>query len=51
MSVAARWMNLEIIILNNSGRERQIYGITYVWSLKKNETSERIYKTETDSQT
>ena len=37
-------------------RERQIscnitYNITYKWNLKKNDTNELIYKTETDSQT
>ena len=31
-------------------RERQIYDITYMWSLKY-DTNELIYKTETDSQT
>ena len=37
---------------NKSDRERQIpYDITYMWNLKKNDTNEFIYKTETDSQT
>ena len=37
---------------SKSDRERQIlYDITYMWNLKKNETNELIYKTETDSQT
>ena len=31
-------------------RERQIYDITYIWTLKQG-TNEPIYKTETDSQT
>ena len=36
---------------NKSDRERQIlYDITYTWNLKNN-TTESIYKTETDSQT
>ena len=26
------------------------YSISYMWNLKKNDTSELIYKTETDSQ-
>ena len=44
-------MDLEIIILSKSNRERQIsYDITYMWNLK-NDTNELIYKTETDSQT
>ena len=36
---------------SKSDRERQIpYDITYIWNLKY-DTNERIYKTETDSQT
>ena len=32
--------------------ERQIsYDIAYMWNVKKNDTNELIYKTETDSQT
>ena len=49
-----RWMDLEIIILSKSDKERQIsYDIAYMWNLKKKkkDTNERIYKTETDSQT
>ena len=46
MSFAATWMQLEIIILSKSERERQIPYITYMWNLKYN-TNE----TETDSQT
>ena len=35
-----------------SDREKQIpYDITSMWNLKKNDTNERIYKTEEDSQT
>ena len=48
---AATWMDLEMIILSKSDRERQIlYDIIYMWNLKYN-TNESIYKTETDSQT
>ena len=37
---------------SKSDRERQIsYDITYMWNLKKNDTNELIYKTETDSHT
>ena len=47
---AATWMDLEIIILSKSDRERQIpYDISYMWNLK-NDTNELTYKTETDSQ-
>ena len=35
MLFAATWMQLEIIILMKSERERQIpYDITYMWNLK-----------------
>ena len=46
---AARWMPLEIIILNEvSQKERQIpYDITYIWNLKYY-INERIFETETD---
>ena len=48
MPFAATWMDLEIIILSKSDRERQIlYDITYMQNLK-NDTNELIYKTETD---
>ena len=51
MPFAATWLDLEIIILSKSERERQIsYDISYLWNLKYN-TNEPIYKTETDSQT
>ena len=37
---------------SKSDRERQIYDIAYMWTLKKKKnTHELIYKTETDSQT
>ena len=37
---------------SKSDRERQItYDITYMQNLKKKDTNELIYKTETDSQT
>ena len=46
---AATWMNLEIIILSKSERERQIpYDNTYMWNLKY-DTNELTY--EIDSQT
>ena len=41
-------MDLNIITLTKSEREMS-YGITYMWDLKKNDTNETIYKTETDS--
>ena len=36
MAFAATWMDLEMIILSKSDRERQIsYDITYTWNLRK----------------
>ena len=50
MPFAATWMELEIIILSKSERQRRIpYDITYMWNLKY-DTNEFIYETETDSQ-
>ena len=46
MSFAATWMDIEIIILSKSYREKQIlYAITYMWNLKYG-TNELIYKTD-----
>ena len=36
MPFAATWMDLEIIILSKSERERQMPYITYMWILKCN---------------
>ena len=50
MSFAATWMELEILILSKSKRERQIpYDITYMWHIKYGK-NEPMCKTETDSQ-
>ena len=50
MPFAAIWMDLEILILSKSEREKQIpYDITYMWNLKY-DTNELIQETETDSQ-
>ena len=50
MSSAASWMQLQIIILSKSERERQIsYDITYIWNAKYG-TNSPTYKTEIDSQ-
>ena len=53
MPFVATWMDLEIVILSEvSQKEKEIsYNNTYMRNLKRNDTNERIYKTETDSQT
>ena len=39
MSFISIWMNLEIIILNEEIRQRQIsYDMSYIWNLKKKKT-------------
>ena len=51
MSLAAIWLDLEIITLSKPYRERQIsYDITCMWNLKYDRTR-FTYKTEADSQT
>ena len=52
MTFATTWTGLKIIILSEvSQTVRQIsYDIAYMWNLKY-DTTELIYKTETDSQT
>ena len=48
---AATWM-LEIVIMSEvSQTEKEKYDIAYMKNLKRNDTNELIYKTETDSQT
>ena len=49
MPLAATWMDLEIIILSEVNQTNMIL---LIWGiLKKNDTNELIYKTETDSLT
>ena len=51
MPSAATWMGPDIIILNGvSQKEKDKYGITYMWNLKHN-TNKHIYETETVSRT
>ena len=45
-------MDLEIIIQSEVNQtDKDKYDIAYMQNLKKNDTNELIYKTETDSQT
>ena len=45
---AATWMDLESV--SQSDNEGEIlYDIPYMWTLKRNDTNERTYKTERDS--
>ena len=46
---AAKWMDLEIIILTEGSQRHAPYDITYTWILKMIQ-KELSYKTETDSQ-
>lgn len=51
MLVAGTWMDLEVILLSEGIRKRQVaYDVTSVWHLKY-DTSGTIYETEADSQT
>ena len=47
MSSAATWMNLEIVILSKS--EKNKYMLSLICGILKNNTNELIYETETDS--
>ena len=53
MPFAAIWVGLEGIIVSEVSLDRgQVsYDIPYIQNLKRNDTNELIYKTETDSQT
>ena len=47
MSSAATWMNLEIVILSKS--EKNKYMLSLICGILKKNTNELIYETETDS--
>ena len=48
MPFAETWLDLEIII-QVSQTKTNSYDITYMWNLKKSNTTELIYKIEIDS--
>ena len=52
-TICSNMMNLEIVILCEvSHTEKEIpFDIAYMWNLKRSDTNELIYKTETDPQT
>ena len=51
MQFAARWMQLEILILSEIRKRKKIlYNISYMWNIKCG-TNEPIYSIETDSHT
>ena len=51
---AATQMDLDSVILSEVSQTREgeiSYDIPYMWNLKRNDTNELTYKTETDSET
>ena len=50
MPFAAPRMDVKIAILSEvSLKEKEKYDISYMWNLKRNDTNELIYKSDTDS--
>ena len=49
MLLAATWMDLEVIILSNSGKDKHYISLTYI--ILNHDTNELIYITERDSHT
>ena len=47
LAVAATWMELKILILNEVRKRQLPHDISYMWNLKY-DTNDPIYKTETD---
>ena len=50
MPLTATWVNLEIIILSKSEKDKY-HMISLICGISKNDTNELVYKRETDSQT
>ena len=54
MPSVATWMNPETVIpseVSETEKEKDCYGILFLWNLKVNDANELTYKTERDSQT
>ena len=49
MPFAPTWVDLETVILTEV-KSQKYHDIVYISNLKRNDTNEPIYKTETDSQ-
>ena len=49
-AICNKWMDLENIMLSEVNQRKMLYDSTYMWNRKDN-ISESMYKTETDSQT
>ena len=47
MPLAATWMDLESVILNEVRQRRKIYDIPYMWNLKINDTNKCTKQKET----
>ena len=50
MPFAAIWMHLEIVLLSEVREGEISYDILHLWNLKRKNTNEPPYKTETDAQ-
>ena len=53
MPSVATWMNPETVIpseVSETEKEKDCYGILFLWNLKVNDANELTYKTERDSQ-
>ena len=51
MPSATTWMDLEVVKLSEVKSGETLYDISCRWNLKRNDTNELTYKTESDLQT
>ena len=52
MPFAAKWMDIESVILSKGSQTEQKYCMTFLlWNLKRNYINELTFKADTDSQT